>query len=151
VRGELTERDLANVAALLQLDDVFGDGIVESEMTIADRLRQQRGLEHFPQRSEIEQRICSDRPFVGAIGPAVIEEQAPPFDARTTATPPAPSGGTIDATCRVTIRSTSRSAATDGLAINAINAAATRTRMGLFGARVRAHRTLVAPNIFCAS
>jgi hypothetical protein len=30
VRGELPERDLANIAALLQLDDVFGDGIVAS-------------------------------------------------------------------------------------------------------------------------
>ena len=70
----------ACVAALLQLDDVFGDGIVKPEITIADRLRQQRGLEHFPQRSEIEQRIGGDRPFVGAIGPAVIEEQAPPFE-----------------------------------------------------------------------
>ena len=39
VRRELPERDLADVAALLQLDDVFGDGIVESEITIADRLR----------------------------------------------------------------------------------------------------------------
>src|SRR6476659_6181172 len=48
---------------------------------------------------------------------------------RATATPPAPSGGTIDATCRVTIRSASRSAATDGPAINAVNATATRNRM----------------------
>src|SRR5215471_14796807 len=55
---------------------------------------------------------------------------------RATATPPAPSGGTIDATSRVTIRSASRSAAADGLAINAMNATATRNRIGLFGARV---------------
>ena len=39
VRRELPERDLADVAALLQLDDVFGYGIVEPEITIADRLR----------------------------------------------------------------------------------------------------------------
>jgi hypothetical protein len=31
VRRELSERDLADVAALLQFDDVFGDGIVEPE------------------------------------------------------------------------------------------------------------------------
>ena len=67
---------------------------------------------------------------------------------RATATPPALSGGTIDATCRVTIRSASRSVATDGLAINTINATATRNRVELFGARVSAHRTFVAPNIF---
>src|ERR1700745_831890 len=70
---------------------------------------------------------------------------------RATATPPAPSGGTIDATCRGRLRSESRSAATDGLPINAINATATRNRMGLFGARVRAHGTFLAPNSFCAS
>jgi hypothetical protein len=149
VRGELPERDLADVAALLQLDGVFGDGVVEPEITIADRLRQQCGLEHFPQRSEIEQRIGGDQPFIGAIGPPVIEEQAPPFDAQSHGDA-GTVGGTIDATCRVTIRSASRSAATDGLAINAINGIATRNRMGLFDARVRAHRTLVAPNIFCA-
>src|SRR6266436_10212205 len=57
VRRELPERDLADVAASLQLDDVFRDGVVEFELAVADRLRQQRGLEHFPQRSEIEQRI----------------------------------------------------------------------------------------------
>src|SRR5262249_7790510 len=82
-RVELPERDLWYVASLLQLDDLLGDGIVEPEITIADRLRQQRGLEHFPQRSEIEQCIGRNRPFVCAIGPAVIEEQAPPFDAQS--------------------------------------------------------------------
>jgi hypothetical protein len=83
VRRELPERDLADVAALLQLDDVFGDGIVEPEITIADRPRQQRRLERFPQRSEIEQRVGGDRPVASAVGPAVIEEQAPPFDAQS--------------------------------------------------------------------
>src|SRR5215471_4109428 len=66
---------------------------------------------------------------------------------RATATPPAPSGGTIDAICRVTIRSASPSAAADGLAINAMNATATRNRIGLFGARVRRIGRLT-PDIF---
>src|SRR5215471_3617216 len=83
VRRKLPERDLADVAALLQLDDIFGDRIVKPELAFADRLRQQRGLEYFPQRSEIEQRIGRDWPFVGAIGPAVIEEQALPFNAQS--------------------------------------------------------------------
>ncbi len=81
--SRIAPRDLADVAALLQLDDVFGDGIVEPEITIADRLRQQRRLERFPQRSEIEQRVGGDRPVASAVGPAVIEEQAPPFDAQS--------------------------------------------------------------------
>ena len=83
VRRELPERDLADVAALLQLDDIFGDRIVKPELAFADRLRQQRGLEYFPQRSEIEQRIGRDWQFVGAIGPAVIEKQALPFNAQS--------------------------------------------------------------------
>src|SRR5262245_66604973 len=79
VRRELPERDLADIAALLQLDDVFGDGVVEPDLTIADRLRKQRGLEYFPQRSEIEQRIGRDQPFAGAVGPTVVEEKDPTF------------------------------------------------------------------------
>ncbi len=93
VRRELPERDLADVAASLQLDDVFRDGVVEFELAVA------------------------------------VKNRLRPSMRRATATPPAPSGGTIDATCRVTIRSASRSAATDGPAINAVNATATRNRM----------------------
>jgi hypothetical protein len=60
---------------LLQLDHIFGRRIVEPELALAYRLRQQRGLEHFAQRCEIEQRIAGDAPFPGAIGPAVVEER----------------------------------------------------------------------------
>ena len=82
VRRELAERDAADIAVPVQLDDIFGDWVVEPEFAIAHRLRQQRRLENFAQRSEIEQRVGRDRPFVGAIGPAVIEEQGLAFDAQ---------------------------------------------------------------------
>jgi hypothetical protein len=42
MRRELPERDLANFAALLQLDGVFRGGVVEPELPAADRLCQQR-------------------------------------------------------------------------------------------------------------
>src|SRR5262249_59567740 len=81
VGRELAERDAANIAVPVDLGDIFGDWVVEPEFAVADRLRQQRRLEHFAQRGEVEQRVGGDRPFVGAIGPAVIEEQGPALDA----------------------------------------------------------------------
>ena len=82
VGGELTERDAADVAALLQLRDVFCRGVLEPELAFVHRLRQQRGLEHLAQRCEIEQRIGHDAPLLGAIGPPVIEERDPALEAQ---------------------------------------------------------------------
>ena len=45
VGGELTEGDAADVAALLQLRDVFGRGVLEPELAFVHRLRQQRGID----------------------------------------------------------------------------------------------------------
>ena len=42
VARELAERDLADVAALLQLGHVFGEGIFERDLALLHRLRQQR-------------------------------------------------------------------------------------------------------------
>jgi hypothetical protein len=82
VGGELTEGDAADVAAPLQLDDVFGRRILEPELAFAHRLRQQRGLEDLAQRCQIEQRIGRDAPFPRTIGPAVIEERGPAVEAQ---------------------------------------------------------------------
>jgi len=81
-RRELAERDAADIAVPVELRDIFGDWVVEPEFAVADRLRQQRRLEHFAQQSEVEQRVGGDRPFVGAIGPTVIEEQRLALDAQ---------------------------------------------------------------------
>jgi hypothetical protein len=73
----------ADITSWVHLDDVFGDGVVEHEFAVAHCLRQQRSLEHLAQRSEIEQRVGRDRPFVGAIGPTIIEEQRAALDAQS--------------------------------------------------------------------
>src|SRR2546430_1456855 len=78
---ELPERDAADIAGLVQLGDVFGDGVVEPDFAVAHRLRQQRGLEDLAQRSEIEQRVARDRPLVDTIGPTIIEKQRAALDA----------------------------------------------------------------------
>src|SRR5262249_57987459 len=68
VRRELAERDAADIAVPVELGDIFGDWVVEPDFAVADRLRQQRRLEYFAQRSEVEQRVGGDWPSVGAIG-----------------------------------------------------------------------------------
>jgi hypothetical protein len=80
VARELAERDLADVAALLQLGHVFGDGIVERDLAPLDRLRQQRREEHLADRGEIEQRVGGDRLLARGVGHAVVVEQAAPVD-----------------------------------------------------------------------
>jgi hypothetical protein len=80
VGGELAERHAADVAALPQLDDEIGDRLVEREIATLRGLRQHRRLEYLAQRAEIEQRVRRDRPFVGAIGPAVVEERRASVD-----------------------------------------------------------------------
>jgi hypothetical protein len=80
VARELAQRDLANVAALLQLGHVFGDGIVERDFALLDRLRQQGGDEGLADRGEIEQRVRGDRRFARDVGHAVVEQQRAAVD-----------------------------------------------------------------------
>jgi hypothetical protein len=82
VARELAQRDLANVAALLQLGHVFGDGIVERDLALLDRLRQQGGDEGLADRGEIEQRVGGDRRFARDVGHAVVEEQRAAVDVK---------------------------------------------------------------------
>ena len=77
---ELAQRDVADVAALLQLGHIFGDGIVERDLAPLDRLRQQRREEHLADRGEVEQRVRRDRLLARDVGQAVVEEQAAPVD-----------------------------------------------------------------------
>ena len=78
--GELAERDPADVAALLQLGHVFGDRVVERDLALLDRLRQQGGGEHLSDRGEVEQRIGGHRLLAGRIGHAVVEEHGAAVD-----------------------------------------------------------------------
>ena len=71
---ELAERDLADVAALLQLGHVFRHRIVERDLAALDRLRQQGGGEHLADRSEVEQRIRRHRLLARGVGHAEVEE-----------------------------------------------------------------------------
>jgi hypothetical protein len=80
VARQLAERDLADVAALLQLGHVFGDGIVERNLAPLDRLRQQGGDEGLADRGEVEQRVGGD--FVRDVGHAVVEEQGAAVDVK---------------------------------------------------------------------
>ena len=80
VARELAERDLADVAALLQLGHVFGDRIVERDLAVLDRLRQQRGGEHLADRGEVEQRIRGHRLLARGVGHAVVEEHGAAVD-----------------------------------------------------------------------
>ena len=79
---ELPERDEPDIAAVPQLGDVLGGRIIERELSVADRLRQQRGLEHFAQRRQAEQRVGRDRTLGGTVGEAVVEEPSPAVHAQ---------------------------------------------------------------------
>ena len=81
VGREVAERDAADIIVSRQLGYIFGHRLLERELAVAHRLRQQRGLEYFAQRCEVEQRVARDRPFAGTIGPAIIEEEGAAFDA----------------------------------------------------------------------
>ena len=59
VARELAERDLADVAALLQLGHVFGDRIVERDLAPLHRLRQQ-GARRTPCRRDARLNSASD-------------------------------------------------------------------------------------------
>jgi len=80
VARELAERDVTNVAALLQLGDVFGDGIFERDLALLHRLRQQRRQEHLGDGREVEQRVRGDRLLARDVGHAVVEEQGAALD-----------------------------------------------------------------------
>ena len=80
VGRELAERDVTDVAALLQLGHVFGDGIVERDLAPLDRLREQGREEHLANGSEIEQRVRRDRLLARDVGQAVVEEQGAAID-----------------------------------------------------------------------
>src|SRR6476620_2094710 len=73
--GDLTKGYPANIAAPLQLADVFRDRIFQSQVAIANRSSQQRSLENFAQRSQVEQRIRRNGLFIATIGPTIIEER----------------------------------------------------------------------------
>ena len=88
VARELAERDLADVAALLQLGHVFGDRIVERDLAALDRLRQQGGGEHLADRGEVEQRIRGHRLLARDVGHAEVEELGAAVDMDATAMPP---------------------------------------------------------------
>jgi hypothetical protein len=79
VARELAQRDLADFA-LLQLGDVFGDGVVERDFALLDRLREQGGDEGLADGGEVEQRVRGDRRFARDVGHAVVEEQGAAVD-----------------------------------------------------------------------
>jgi len=58
---ELSQRDFADIAAALERGHVFGDGIVERELVLLHRLRQQRRDEGLSDRRQIEQRVARYR------------------------------------------------------------------------------------------
>ena len=88
VADELAERDLLDVAALLELGHVLDDRLVERELAGVHHHRQQCHVEGLAQRGEIEQRVRGDR-LARAVGLAKIVEQGPPVD-------PNGNGGTAD-------------------------------------------------------
>ena len=65
---------------LLQLGHVFGDRVVERDLALLDRLRQQGGGEHLADRGEVEQRIRRHRLLAGGVGHAVVEEHGAAVD-----------------------------------------------------------------------
>ena len=73
--GELPDRDAAHVVRVLQLDHMAGDWVIERQLTLLDRLGQQRGFEQFAQRRDVEQRVRRDRTLMRHIGQAVVEER----------------------------------------------------------------------------
>src|SRR5262249_44550334 len=93
-------------AALLQLGHVFVDGIVEHDLALLHRLRQQGRYEHLGDGGEIEQHIRGDRLLARDVGHAVVEEQGA---VATTAMPPA--AMSIGCTCWRTICPPSASSA----------------------------------------
>jgi hypothetical protein len=58
---ELPQRHLADIAALLQLDHMLGDRIVEAELATLRGERQERGVEDLAHRTEVEHEIGVDR------------------------------------------------------------------------------------------
>src|SRR5262249_56633194 len=77
---QLPECHLADVAPLLELGHVFVDGIIEAELALPNGECQQRCVKNLAKRSEIEQRIRSDRTFHRLIGYAFVKEQRPTAD-----------------------------------------------------------------------
>src|SRR4051812_16773814 len=73
--GDLTKGYSANIAAPLQLTDVFRETFFQSQVAIANRSSQQRSLENFAQRSQVEQRIRRNGLFIATIRPTIIEER----------------------------------------------------------------------------
>jgi hypothetical protein len=55
MRCELSERDPTDIAALLQLGHVLGDGIIKAELVVPNGDRQHGRVEHLAERSEVEQ------------------------------------------------------------------------------------------------
>ena len=80
VARELPERDLADVAAAGELGHVFGDGIVERDLAVLDRLRQQGRGKHLADRGQVEQRVRGDRLLARDVGHAVVVEQGAAVD-----------------------------------------------------------------------
>ena len=78
---ELTHGDAADIAARDKLRQVVRDGIVERHLALLHGQREQRCLERFAQRGDVEQRVGRYRPPLGQIGETAVEEQHPAVDA----------------------------------------------------------------------
>src|SRR5262245_12378386 len=57
VGSELTDGDATDIATLLELRDVARNGLLEPDLALLDRLRQQRRDKQLAERSKVEQRI----------------------------------------------------------------------------------------------
>ena len=77
---ELAERDAADVAALPELGDIFRDSIVERDLALFHRLRQQNRGEGLADGGEVEQRVRRDGRFARDVGEAVVEEERAAVD-----------------------------------------------------------------------
>jgi hypothetical protein len=74
VTRKLSQSYSANIAATLQLGDIFGNRIVEAELAALHGFRERRRREQFPYRAEIEDRICRDSFVPRVISETVIKE-----------------------------------------------------------------------------
>ena len=79
--GELTERHIADRAALRQFGDIARDRIVEAQLAALHRLGEHDGLEHLAHGGDVEQRVRSDGAAARHVGEAVIVEQRAAADA----------------------------------------------------------------------
>src|SRR6266436_4164911 len=64
----------ADISAALQLSDVLGHRIVQTELTLFNSLREQCGREHLANRSKIKDRVGRDLPILRIVSKAVVKE-----------------------------------------------------------------------------